>query len=253
MNTTTETARAEPWPAAIPRPAAMELAATEYQRVVALLRRLPEPAWSAPTDCPAWDVRQMAAHLLGMVEMAASIREQVRQMRKARRRGGPFLDALTGLQVDERREMAPAAIIDRYALRWPKAVAGRRHVPRLARRRPLPIKQVVGGREEPWTIGFLMDVILTRDPWMHRIDIARAAGVPNPLTAEHDGVLVADVVAEWAARHGRPYDLQLSGPAGGSWSSGRGGPRFELDPADFCRMVSGRQPADGLLATQVPF
>ena len=231
----------------------MELAATEYQRVVALLRRLPDEAWAAPTDCPAWDVRQTAAHLLGMVEMAASIREQSRQIRKARGRGGPFLDALTGLQVEERQEMAPAAIIDRYAKRWPKAVAGRRRAPGFVRRRPMPINQVVDGREEAWTIGFLLDVILTRDPWMHRIDVARAAGVPNPLTAEHDGVLIADVVAEWALRHGQPYELQLTGPAGGSWSVGSGGPRFELDAAEFCRIVSGREPAEGLLATQVPF
>jgi uncharacterized protein (TIGR03083 family) len=231
----------------------MHLAATEYQRMVALLRRLPSEAWTARTDCPAWDVRQMAAHLLGMVEMAASLRDQLRQTRAARARGGLFLDALTALQVDERRDMPPAAIVDRYAARWPKAVAGRRRTPGFVRRRPMAIKQVVGGREELWTIGFLVDVILTRDPWMHRIDIARATGVENPLTPDHDGVLVADVVAEWADRHGRPYELRLTGPAGGTFSAGTGGPSFELDAVDFCRMVSGRAAGDGLLATQVPF
>ena len=251
--TTTQSTKTEPWRAAIPRPAAMELAANEYERMVALLRRLPPEAWTARTDCPAWDVRQMAAHLLGMVEMAASLRDQRRQMRLARARGGPFLDALTGLQVDERDDMTPAQIIDRYAARSPKAVAGRRRTPGFIRNRRVPVPQVVDGREEPWTIGFLVDVILTRDPWMHRIDIARATGVDNPLTAEHDGVLVADVVAEWAARHGRAYELHLTGPAGGTWSAGTAGPAYELDAVDFCRMVSGRAPAEGLLSTQVPF
>ena len=96
------------------------------------------------------------------------------------------------------------------------------------------------------------DVILTRDPWMHRTDIARATGADNPLTADHDGVLVADVVTEWAARHAQPYTLHLTGPAGGRWQRG-GGEQIELDAIEFCRILSGRAPATGLLNTQVPF
>jgi uncharacterized protein (TIGR03083 family) len=61
----------------------MRLAATEYQRCAELLRSLDSRGWAAPTACPAWDVRQMAAHMLGMVEMAASIREGSRQRRAA--------------------------------------------------------------------------------------------------------------------------------------------------------------------------
>ena len=34
----------------------------------------------------------------------------------------------------------------------------------------------VNGADEPWTFGFLFDVILTRDPWLHRTDIAAATG-----------------------------------------------------------------------------
>jgi hypothetical protein len=73
------------------------------------------------------------------------------------------------------------------------------------------------------------------------------------LTAEHDGLLVADVVAEWAGRHARPYCLRLTGPAGGEWSAGEGGDELELDAVDFCRLVSGRGTGRGLLAHQVPF
>jgi len=36
------------------------------------------------------------------------------------------------------------------------------------------------------------------------------------LTPDHDARIVADVVAEWAGRHGRPFTLHLTGPAGGS-------------------------------------
>jgi hypothetical protein len=92
-------------------------------------------------------------------------------------------------------------------------------------------------------------VIMTRDPWMHRVDISHATGAPLVLTADHDGVLVDDVVQEWAARHGRPFTLRLTGPAGGTW--GEGGPELEFDAVEFCRALSGRGTAP--LDTEVPF
>jgi hypothetical protein len=117
----------------------------------------------------------------------------------------------------------------------------------------MPEPQPVGGRDEAWTIGYLIDVILTRDPWMHRGDIARATGAMHVLTADHDGVLVADVVSEWAARHGQPFTLRLTGPAGGFWTSGEGGPLIETDAVEFCRLLSGRGHGGDLLAIKVPF
>jgi uncharacterized protein (TIGR03083 family) len=78
----------------------MRLAAAEYDRCAEMLRSLTPAQWAMPTDCPAWDVRQMAAHMLGMAEMAASIRENLRQQRKATKvagSGGVYIDALTQL------------------------------------------------------------------------------------------------------------------------------------------------------------
>ena len=243
----------EPRAPVLPRDVAMRLAAAEYERFADMLRALRPGDWTRPTECPGWDVRAMAAHALGMVEMAASLRENYRQLRLARRRGGVFIDALTGLQVEERQHMTPEQITGRFAVRAPKAARGRRRTPGFIRRRVMPEPQQVGGRDEVWTMGYLVDVILTRDPWMHRADIARATGAAHVLTAEHDGVLVADVAAEWAARHGQPYTLRLTGPAGGSWVSGEGGPVIETGAVEFCRALSGRGHADGLLAIQVPF
>jgi uncharacterized protein (TIGR03083 family) len=238
----------------LPRPTAMRLAATEYQRLLDVLRSLAPTDWAEPTECTGWDVRAMAAHALGMVEMAASLQEQSRQVRTARRRGGVFIDALTALQVEERAGMSAEQIIDRFAARAPRAARGRRRTPSLVRRRRLPDRQPVGGRDEAWTVGYLVDVILTRDPWMHRIDIVRVTGAQHVLTADHDAVVVADVVAEWAQRHGQAYTLRLSGPAGGTWANGSGGPHIELDAVEFCRVLSGRGgPGAGLLGTQVPF
>jgi uncharacterized protein (TIGR03083 family) len=231
----------------------MRLAATEYGRFAAQLSALSPDDWARPTDCPHWDVRALASHVLGMAEMVASMREQVRQMRAARRRGGVFIDALTALQVSERSGLSPAQVTARFSAVAPRAARGRRRTPGLIRRRTLPMEQPVGERMERWTIGFLVDVVLTRDTWIHRVDVARATGREVELTRDHDAVLVADVAAEWAARHGQPCTLTLTGAAGGTWSWGSGEPALEVDAVEFCRLLSGRGHGDGLLGTAVPF
>lgn len=237
--------------------AAMRLAAEEYHRFAEVLALLDGDDWSAATDCPAWDVRAMACHVVGMAELPAGIREGARQQRIAGRDAATldiaFVDALTALQVRERETMTGAQLVAAMRDVGPRAARGRRWTPALLRRRPVPQPQEVNGRSEVWTIGFMIDVILTRDTWMHRVDVTRATGRSLRLTPEHDGVLVADVVEEWAQRHGQPYRLTLTGPAGGSWSLGSGGPALELDAVDFCRILSGRRAGEGLLATQVPF
>jgi hypothetical protein len=120
----------------------------------------------------------------------------------------------------------------------------------------MPQAQDVNGAQEPWTFGYLIDVILTRDPWMHRLDIAAVTGTEPHLTADHDGVIVADVVAEWASRHGKDFTLTLTGPAGGTWRQGENGPELTLDAAGFCRAL-GRRPASvsigELMHTEIPY
>jgi uncharacterized protein (TIGR03083 family) len=235
------------------RSTAMSLAATEYERVGDLLGLLTLAQWAAPTNCPPWDVRQMASHVLGVAEMAASPLEQRRQMRAAGRRGGDFVEALCDVQLDKHAQKTPDEIKAAWRRTVPRAARGRRMIPGFLRRRALPQLQTVNGVEEAWSIGFLTETILTRDPWMHRLDIAAATGVKPTLTPDHDGVIVDDLVREWAARHGQPVSLRLDGPAGGTWEFGSGGVVLELDALEFCRQTSGRSPANGLTETQVPY
>jgi uncharacterized protein (TIGR03083 family) len=239
---------------------AIRLAATENDRFGAHLARLPKGAWSQPTACPAWDVHAMACHVLGMTKMPSSIRENLRQMRiaktESKRAGGAFLDCLTALQVREHTALSPAEIIEQFATVGPASAQGRSRTPAFVRRFASAGEQLIddsGPITEVWSMGYLVDVILTRDTWMHRSDIAVAAGVPMDLSAEHDGVLVADVASEWASRHGEPCNLTLTGPAGGNWSWGEHGPSIEHDAVEFCRVLSGRGTGEGLLATRVPF
>lgn len=61
------------------------------------------------------------------------------------------------------------------------------------------------------------------------------------------------MVPEWAARNGEPFQLTLTGPAGGAFFQGDGGAQLELDAVEFCRTVSGRIPGEGLLRVMVLF
>jgi uncharacterized protein (TIGR03083 family) len=250
MNTTVLNA-AELTP--ISRSEAPGLATTEGDRMIAALHVLATDEWARPTECEGWDVRAMVSHVLGMAESQASMREFGRQFRKARRAkgDGAFIDAMTALQVREHARLTPNELVDRLTKIAPRAVRGRR-------RMPTPIRAVRMAQDPPfetekWRLGYLMDIILTRDTWMHRVDIARATAHDLVLTPEHDGRLVADAVGEWARRHGQPFRLELSGPTGGTFAAGTGGPAIELDAVEFCRILSGRSHGDGLLATPVPF
>lgn len=252
MTTQTEQHRSQrdPRMPQLNREAAMRLAATEYERVAVQFEQLRPEHWVSPTDCPDWDVRAMAGHMLGMVQMIASIPEMIRQQlaakRHAKRDGSIMIDALTALQVEKNAHLTTDQLVEQVRRLAPKAVNARRRAPGLIRRQTMP------DQEEWWTMGYLFDVILTRDPLMHRLDIARATGVPMVATAEHEGVIIDDVVAEWAGRHRQAYDLELTGPAGGHWRHSQG-EHITMDAFEFCRTLSGRAPAQGLLKTQVPF
>jgi uncharacterized protein (TIGR03083 family) len=250
MTTTTDTPRR---PARLDRETAMRLAPTEYQRVVDLLRSLSPDAWHKPTECPGWDVRAMAGHMLGMVELAASPDEAGRQFAIAAQRGGLMIDALTALQVEEHADLSDDELIARFEAGAPRAAAARAAVPEDARASTLPHPELIGGVEEWWAVAYLQDVIFTRDPWMHRIDITRATGAELVHTPDHDGVIVDDVVHEWAGRHTRPVHLTLTGPAGGEWRFGTDGPSVTYDAVEFCRLISGRGERDVPFATEVPF
>jgi hypothetical protein len=167
---------------------------------------------------------------------------------------GPVIDGITAVQVRANAGLSAAQLVDRMAAAGPRQARwrGRR---RLMRAIPSTEELPEGGTER-WRLAFVLDIILTRDTWMHRVDIARATERPLELTAEHDGRIVADVVREWADRHGRPFQMRLTGPAGGTYAgagSADSAERVELDAVDFCRIVSGRAPGQGLLRQRVPF
>ena len=235
-------------PRPLRRDEAAGLAAEEYGRLLNLVEGLPSDVWQRRTDCTDWDVRQLVAHVVGMAELGASLREALRQLWAGRSTGLKPPHSFNVVQVAERADHEPDRLVAELRDVAPRAVRGRWSLSAPLRRLPVPLE--FSGRR---TLDWLFTVVLTRDMWMHRVDLARATGSDLVLTPEHDGRLVADVVAEWAGLHGQAYDLTLTGPAGGRFRTRSDGAPLEMDAVQFCRVLGGRAPGDGLLATRVDF
>jgi uncharacterized protein (TIGR03083 family) len=236
----------------------MSLQAGELDRTLSLLRSLNDTEWATVTDCPGWDIRAMYQHVLGACEAGAAMRENIHQLRRARAyrkaNGGPLEAALSGVQVRERADMGPVQIVERMAAIAPKTLGGRTRTPAIMRNH---FRMAIDGPvHETWKLGYLIDTIYLRDLWMHRIDVGHALSHPVELSPDHDGRIVVDVVSEWARRHGQPFMLELSGPAGGTFIHHPDLPeaeRLTLDAVEFCRILAGRGHPTGLLSTVVPF
>ena len=235
----------------IGRAEATRLARVEYERFLALLRALEPDDWSLPTDCIRWTVKDVAAHIVGETEAFASVREFAHQWRLGpgvRREIGAheLIDGVNEVQVRDRRTNLLARLIDAMAARAEPAVRLRQRLPRPLRAVPVTFP-VVGKR----SVGYLVDLVITRDVWMHRVDITRATGADLVLTTEHDGRLVADMVSDWASTHADPFVLELTGPAGGTFVRGDV-PATRIDAIEFLRIVSGRGTGDGVLRRPLP-
>jgi uncharacterized protein (TIGR03083 family) len=237
----------------ITRPEAKVLAEEEFERFADLVASLTSEEWTTQTDCTGWDVHKMVLHVLGSSDAQASFRVFAHQLR----RGVPlnkeidshhWVDGMNELQIRERMHLSKDEIVAQVAAVGPKAVRGRWRTPPPARYIPLPFGPPIG-----WVpLKYLLDVGFTRDVWAHRIDAHMAIGRPMHLTADHDGRLVADIVAEWADIHRQPFELVLDGPAGGKFTQGVAGERVEIDALNFIRTLSGRLPGEGVLRNPLP-
>jgi uncharacterized protein (TIGR03083 family) len=237
---------------------AMALTATENARLLAQLRGLTAAQWAAPTDCAGWSVRDVAVHLIASAQAQANPLEFARQGLAGRRLtaaigGSHWVDGLNEAQLRARTGWTPEDLPDLWARHSAAALRARRRMPAPVRALPLlPIGTGLGVRIGWQPLAYLVDMGFTRDVWMHRMDIARAAGLAPQLTGEHDGRIVADILAEWSRRHGQPYTLTLTGPAGGHYQAGDGASPQTVDAVEFARILSGRADGTGILRHKLP-
>jgi uncharacterized protein (TIGR03083 family) len=195
---------------AIDHAEAMRLTAAENDRLLAQLRGLRDQQWQAPSDCAGWTVRDVAVHLIASAQAQANPLEFLRQVLAGRRLteqigGVHWVDGLNEAQLRGRTDWTPGTLPALWERSSAAALKARRRMPAPVRALPvLPIGTGLGVHIGWQPLAYLFDMGFTRDVWMHRIDIARAAGIEPELTAEHDGRIVADILAEWSRRHGQP-------------------------------------------------
>jgi uncharacterized protein (TIGR03083 family) len=216
----------------------------EAQATLALLRTLGDGDWTRPTDCTEWDVRSLVAHLVAQCEGSIHLGTLLRRQLVGGRRypAKPPVDAHMAVGIDDHRAASGPELVERFALLWPRAVRARRRRPRPLRR--VKIDSGVPGQPR-WRLDYLLDVILTRDLWMHRIDLARATGRPVVI-GEHDRQIVAQIIRDLAlAWSAAPVALELTGRAGGAWLVGSGDPVavVQADTVAYLRALSGRDDA----------
>ena len=249
---------------------AMRLAEAENARLLAQLRGLTAEQWQAPTDCTGWTVRDVVVHLIASAQAQASVLEFGRQVVAGRRLaaqacGRHWVDGLNEAQLRGRTGWTTATLPDRWERHCARALTARRRMPAPVRALPvLPLGTGLGVHVGWQPLRYLFDMGFTRDAWVHRIDIARAAGITPELTPGHDGRIVADIMAEWSRRHGQPYTLTLLGPAGGDFTAkgdctaegdctaGDGGDAQAVDAVEFVRIISGRAEGTGVLRHKLP-
>ena len=235
-------------------PEATAMAVFEQERFLTLVESLAPADWEQPTACPLWNVRQMVAHVTGAAAGYAHWSQFRRQyspfvQRPYRQAGFSLLDALNQIQVDDRSTASPADLLAELREVGPRAIATRKRLPALVRaaRLPLPVLGVM-------PLGYLTDLIYTRDMWMHRLDICRATGREMVQTSWHDGRITALVVRDLARKltpklAGQAVMYELTGTSGGCWSLGENaspGATITMNVLDFHLLASGRQPAHDL-------
>ena len=229
---TTTTAPVRPAPGLDHR-TALRQAETAYRRFAELAAEVPPAGLGAPHRLRAVDRARPRrprgrGHARGRLPARAA--EPAAEISaRAEAEGLDETAMMTRVQVERTAALDAAALVaECHALVGP-AARGRGRLPRLVRSRAT-IAVHMDDLHERWTLGYLLDVVLTRDAWLHRVDLARALGREPAVTPEHDGAVVADVVADWQRRHGRPVDLTLTGPAGGHWRVAEPAEAAELPP-----------------------
>lgn len=233
---------------------AMVLAETEYRRYTDVLVQLRPEDWPVPTVNTDWNVKQLTQHVLGFAESNASFRVFVKAMRAGKKRAvakgyDHFIHGTNEVQVEEREHLTTEELVSQWEAIWPRALKGRRRFPPFMRPIQLDFGPVIG--KKPMG-SYLMDVVFTRDTWMHRIDTCRAVGLQPVLTPEHDGRLIEDMVAEWTKLYDLSLTLHLEGPAGGTYVRGKTDNEITIDAVEWIWILSGRGAGSGLLEKPLP-
>lgn len=236
------------------REQAGERAWEELGRFLAVVESLEGDDWRQPTDCTEWSVRDITAHAAGSAAAYARFSEFLRQipLNPYARQADIPVDGINRRQLEDRAGRSPGELIAEFREAAPKAIRTRQGLPGILK----AIRTDLGPPRGRAPLRYLLEIIYTRDMWMHRHDICRATGRPFEQTAEHEGRLSTLVMRDVdealrGSLGGRAIRFDLRGAAGGVYLVGPGAEPdavVEMDVMAFHRLASGRLAADDALA-----
>ncbi len=219
------------------------LAIEEWKRLLAFAETFQADDWSKPTMCTEWTVRDMMAHQAGAYATYSSFSEFRRQYLNPPQKGRLPEDVINAIQIADRKNKSNAELIQEIREKGPHTIKNRHRIPFFMRAVFLPRPD--GSK---LYLSYMLDVIYSRDTWMHRVDLARATHREMKMTREHDGRMVAlvmrDVNTQLAPKvGGDALDIELTGLAGGVWRIGNAAnarATICMDAVEFNIYASGR-------------
>jgi uncharacterized protein (TIGR03083 family) len=224
------------------------LAREEHAGLLMLIESFDAADWSKPTPCTAWTVREMVAHQAGAYAAFTSFAEFRRQYFVPPPKGRLPEDLINEIQIADRKNKTNAELVAEIREKGPRTITNRQRIPFPLRALSFPRP---GGTK--LNLGYLLDVIFTRDTWMHRLDLARTMNREMELTREHDGRIVELVMRDVNTLLAPKLDaasigMELTGVAGGVWRVGASHTApgmtaratIQMDALDFNIYASGR-------------
>jgi len=235
---------------------AMVMSREELNRFLDLITSLDASDWDKQTACPLWTVKDVVAHQAGHVRGFVSVGSFLAQLSPTLlfpylRKGMDMLDAWNQGQVDKRKSMTPADLIDEIQTHAEASLKGKDSVPAFLSKPKMPAP----GLDQPRSMAYVFDVTYVRDMWMHRIDICQATGRDFPLDDGHDQRTVDLIVRDLALKctkglSGRSVILNLTDLANGHYRVGQSASpeaTLTMDTITFCLLTSGRMTPTQLL------
>jgi uncharacterized protein (TIGR03083 family) len=238
------------------------------ERLIQLLRALQPDDWSRPTVCAAWDVKDVAAHLLdGMMRRLSFHRDGYSPGGKESRTYAELVAFINQMNLEwtgALRRVSPAMLIDLLERTGREFHA---FFETLDPHGPAIFPVAWAGEEysEHW-----FDIARDyTEQWIHQQQIRDAVGTLGPLTEPPFGAPAFDTFMrglphafrETTAPDGASVSVEVTGSGGGRWSVLRTDKAWRLveglasepaaavaiEPDTAWRVVSKRMPADEVL------
>ncbi|KAA1424572.1 maleylpyruvate isomerase family mycothiol-dependent enzyme [Mumia zhuanghuii] len=186
--------------------------AESAERTLSLLDGLPTDAWTAPTGCPGWTVRDVVAHLAALEsELAGTGRGGPSG---AASNGGEVSAAYTEAGVDQRADMSPTELVEEFRTAY---------TARRAALETLPDDPKAMAEGTPGGIAWSNEVLLRNrliDMFVHEQDIRSAVGQPGGYDGRAAVIVVSGfllalpyvLAKKLKAETGTALVLEISGP-----------------------------------------